>query len=247
MCSEINQNNFGTINAKQIIMPMNKTGSFINKNLLIMAELHVQPKKKSSWLPWLIGAILLIALLAFLWRTCNNTTKAVGATDSTSTGGAVATTTPAGTKTPDWNDLDRNAPAANYDEITNKDISVRGNDNYGIYSLGENILFETGKSTILKNSEQNMQQLTASINKRFPGGDLRIYGYTDSVGSSGSNKELAQQRAQSVKTWLATNAGFDSSRISINAIGEEAPVATNATAAGRQQNRRVEIVARKAK
>lgn len=212
-----------------------------------MAELHVQPKKKTSWLPWLIGAVLLIALLAFLLRSCNKTDAVAGTTDSTGTGAAVATTTPASTTTPDWADVDRNAPAANYDEIKNKDISVRGNDNYGIYSLGENILFETGKSAIRKDAEQNLQELTASIKKRFPGGDLRVYGYTDSVGTSGSNKELAQQRAEAVKSWLATNAGIDSGKISINAIGEGAPVATNGTAEGRQQNRRVEVVARKAK
>ena len=213
-----------------------------------MADLHVQPKKQSSWLPWLIGALILIALLVFLLRSCNKTDAVAGTnTDSTATGGAIATTTPSGTSTPDWADVDRNAPAANYDEITNKDISVRGNDNYGIYSLGENILFETDKSTIRKDAEQNLQQLAASIQKRFNGGNLRVYGYTDSVGTPGYNKDLAQQRAEAVKSWLATNAGIDSGKISINAIGEGAPVATNTTAAGRQKNRRVEVVARKAK
>lgn len=211
-----------------------------------MADLHVQPKKQTSWLPWLIGALILLGLLVFLLRSCNKTDAVAGA-NTDSTGAAVATTTPAGTTTPDWADVDRNAPAAKYDEITNKDISVRENGNYGIYSLGENILFETDKSTIRKDAEQNLQQLAGSIKKRFAGGDLRVYGYTDSVGTSGYNKELAQQRAEAVKSWLATNTGIDSGNISINAIGEGAPVATNATAAGRQENRRVEVVARKAK
>ena len=211
-----------------------------------MADLDVQPKKQASWLPWLIGAILLLALLIFLLRSCNKTNAVAGTADSTTTGGAVATTTPAGTKTPDWADIERNAPAASYGEITNKDIEVRGNDNYGIYSLGENILFETDKSTIKPDAEQNLKQLAASINKRFNGGEVRVYGYTDSVGSKGYNKELAEQRAEAVKSWLATNAGIDSVKISLNAIGEGAPVATNATSAGRQQNRRVEVVARKA-
>ena len=213
-----------------------------------MADLHVQPKKQTSWLPWLIGALILIALLVFLLRSCNKTDVVAATTpDSTVTGGAVATTTPAGTKTPDWADVDRNAPDTKYDEITNKDISVKENGNYGIYSLGENILFEAGKSTIKPDAEQNLQQLAASIKKRFAGGDLRVYGYTDSVGTNGYNKELAQLRAEAVKSWLATNAGIDSNKISINAIGKDAPVATNATIAGRQQNRRVEVVARKAK
>ncbi len=217
-----------------------------------MADIDVQPKRKnSSWLTWLIAALILLGLLFFLLRGCNKTTTVANTTDSTTTikdtGGAVATTTPAGSTTPDWADVDRNAPTAAYGEITDKGITVRGNDNYGIYSLGENILFETDKSTLRKDAEQNLKQVVASINKRFNGGNLRVYGYTDSTGTKGYNKELAQQRAEAVRTWLATNGGIDSTKISINAIGDAAPVATNATAQGRQQNRRVEIVARKAK
>ena len=211
-----------------------------------MADLHVQPKKQSSWLPWLIGAIIIIALLVFLLRTCNKTDAVAGNTDSTAMGGAVATTTPAGTKTPDWADVDRTAPVANYDEITNKNISVRENGNYGIYSLGENILFESGNNKIRNDAEQNLKELAASIRKRYNGGDLRIYGYTDSVGSKDYNKDLAQLRAEAVRNWLVSKAGIDADKISINAIGEGSPVATNATAAGRQENRRVEVVARKA-
>ena len=217
-----------------------------------MADLDVQPKRKSSsWLTWLIAAIILLGLLFFLLRGCNKSNAVVGTSDSTTerkdTGAAVATTTPSGSTTADWADIDRNAPAASYQEITGKGITVRGNDNYGIYSLGENILFDEGKSDIRKDAGQNLKEVVASINKRFNGGNLRVYGYTDSIGSKGYNKELAQQRAEAVRTWLATNGGFDSSKISINAIGAEAPVATNATEHGRQQNRRVEIVARKAK
>ncbi len=216
-----------------------------------MADLDVQPKKKSnSWL-WLLLLLILILLIVFFMRGCNKNGTATNTADTTTsrkdTGAAVATTTPATTTTPDWSDVDRNAPSVAYGEITNKNITVRGNDNYGIYSLGENILFDEGKSTIRKDAEQNLKEVVASINKRFNGGNLRVYGYTDSIGSKESNKELAQQRAEAVKTWLATNGGFDSTKISINAIGDNAPVATNTTEKGRQQNRRVEIVARKAK
>ncbi len=217
-----------------------------------MADLDVQPKKKSSSWLWLLLLLILVLLIVFFARGCNKNNNAAGTSDSTATtgkdtGSAVATITPAGATSPDWTDVDRNAPSVAYGEITNKNITVRGNDNYGIYSLGENILFDEGKSTIRKDAEQNLKEVVASINKRFNGGKLRIYGYTDSLGSKESNKELAQQRAEAVKTWLAANGGFDSSKISINAIGEGAPVATNTTSAGRQQNRRVEIVARKAK
>ncbi len=218
-----------------------------------MADLDVQPKKKNSWLPWLIAAIILLLLLFFLLRGCNKNTPVSNPADTTSaatnnTSGAVGTTTPAGdnsTQGADWN-IDRNAPVASYQEITDSNISVRGNDNYGIYSLGENILFNTDKATLRTDAEQNLKQLATSIEKRFTGGQVRIYGYTDSVGSKGYNKELAQQRAEAVRNWLVATGNIDSSRISLNAIGEGQPIASNTTAQGRQQNRRVEIVARKA-
>lgn len=215
-----------------------------------MADLNVQPKKKSSWLPWLIGAILLLALLFFLFRGCNKNdhnvtgadTTAAAATTTDTTAKVGATTSGAG----DWSTIDRNAPAVSYEEITAKNISVRGNDNYGIYSLGEDVLFDSDKSTIRKDAEQNLKQIAASINKRFKGGDVRIYGYTDSVGSAGYNKELAERRAQAVSSWLAANGGIDAGHISLNPIGEGRPVASNSTKQGRQQNRRVEVIARKA-
>ncbi len=217
-----------------------------------MADLDVQPKKKTSWLPWLI-ALIAILLLFLLLRSCNRTHTVASMGDSTTNigpdtsanAGAVATTVPVNGAA-DWNNIDRSAPTASYSEITNKDISVNGNDNYSIYSLGENVLFETGNSTIRKNAADNLKQVAASISQRYKGGDIRIFGYTDSVGSKGYNKELAQQRAEAVRNWLAANGGIDSSKISINAIGEGQPVATNNTAQGRQQNRRVEVAVRKA-
>ncbi len=214
-----------------------------------MANLDVQPKKKTSWLPWLIAAIILLLILLLLKHGCNKTQNAATTTDTTTTtvapapAAAVATTTPANG---DWDNIDRNAPIASYAEIKNKDINVRGNDNYGIYSLGENVLFETGNSNIRKDAHKNLKEIVTSINQRYKGGDIRVYGYTDSVGSKDYNKDLAQQRAEAVRTWLATSGGVDSSKISINAIGEGNPVATNATEKGRHQNRRVEVIARKA-
>ena len=216
-----------------------------------MAELDVQPKKKSSWLPWLIAAIILLLLLFILFRSCNKTgamatTGTHGDTSAAVTGTTTPATGTAANAAGDWGSIDRNAPAASYEELTGKNINVRGNDNYGIYSLGENILFDNDKSTIKKDAEQNLKQLAASINKRFGGGDVRIYGYTDSVGTPGYNKQLAQDRAEAVKQWLVTNGSITEGKISLNPVGEGQPIATNATEKGRQQNRRVEVVARKA-
>jgi outer membrane protein OmpA-like peptidoglycan-associated protein len=215
-----------------------------------MADLDVQPKKKGSILPWILLGLGIIALLFFLARGCNNdaTTDGVNTDSSTSavpdaSSGNMAATTPANTGS-DWSDVDFNSPSMAYDEITNKDINVRGNNNYGIYDLGENILFDEGKATIKSQAEQNLKQIAASIEKRYTGGNVRIFGHTDASGSAGANKELAEQRAEAVRNWLVKNGAIADTRISLHPIGESQPVASNATDKGREQNRRVEIVAR---
>lgn len=212
-----------------------------------MADLNVQPKQKKSWLPWLLLALGLIALIFFLMRGCNNDKATPAGSDSVSAStGTGATMDAAGATGQAWGDVDFNAPATSYDEITNKNIEVRSNNNYGIYGLGENILFDEGKSTLRGDAEQNLKQVGASIEKRYTGGEVRVFGYTDAEGSAGYNKELAEQRAQSVRDWLAKNGNISQDRISVHPVGEARPVASNSTEAGRQQNRRVEIVAKPA-
>lgn len=206
-----------------------------------MAELNVQPKKKTNFLPWLLLLLGIVALLWFL-LTRNKDDKDVANTAAATTTTA-DTTTNTNTTTADWNGVDFDAPGVNYEEITDKNINVRGNSSYGIYGLGENILFDEGKATLRTEAEANLKQIVGSIGKRYNGGDVRVYGFTDAQGSAGANKELAQQRADAVKGWLQSN-GMDEGHISVNAIGEAQPVASNNTESGRQQNRRVEIVAR---
>jgi outer membrane protein OmpA-like peptidoglycan-associated protein len=204
-----------------------------------MAELNVQPKKKTNILAWLLLLAGIAALIWWLTRDKNGEVATIPPEDTITNNATTSTTTP----TADWNSIDFNSPTVSYDEITDKNIDVRGNNSYGIYGLGENVLFDEGKATIRTDAEANLKQITGSIDKRYNGGEVRIYGYTDSTGSAGANKELAQQRADAVKNWLQSN-GIDAGRISVNAIGEARPIATNSTEAGRQQNRRVEIVAR---
>lgn len=68
-----------------------------------------------------------------------------------------------------------------------------------------------------------------------------IEGFTDSSGGSTMNQVLSERRAEAVKNALV-DMGVDASRLSARGFGEELPVTSNATAAGRQRNRRVEIV-----
>lgn len=205
-----------------------------------MAELNVQPKKGiPSWV-WLLLGIVLLAILFFLVRSCNET-KDVVATDSDTT----ATTNNDVTLNPaTWDNIDFNSPEAAYDEISDKNINVRGGNGYAIYSLGENILFDSDKSTIRPQAEENLKQIAGSLTKRYNGGQIRVYGYTDAEGSAGYNKQLAEQRAEAVKSWLMKNNNLTEDRITVHPVGEARPTASNATQSGRQQNRRVEIVAR---
>lgn len=208
-----------------------------------MANIDVQPKRGSNWLLWLVLAIIILALLFLLLRGCHGTPLPTATTDSTK-GATGVTTTGANAAAGYW-DVDMNAPKASYDEITDTSINVRGDDGYGIYGMGENILFDEGKSTLRPDAEKNLKQIAASINKRFKGGNVRVYGYTDSLGTAGANKELAGQRAEAVRNWFSSNGGIPAGNISVNAVGEQQPVASNKTEEGRQQNRRVEVVAKK--
>jgi outer membrane protein OmpA-like peptidoglycan-associated protein len=141
-----------------------------------------------------------------------------------------------------WNELDWNSPVIKYDEVKSKDVSVRGNDNYAIYSVEEKVLFNSGQSTIRKQAEQNLNEIASAITSHSKG-DIRVYGYTDSTDTKESNKELSQKRAEEVRNYLISKGNIPDNRISVYAEGEANPVATNSTSQGRQQNRRVEIVA----
>jgi outer membrane protein OmpA-like peptidoglycan-associated protein len=229
---------------------MSKQDLIITQNFNInktMAELDVQPKSSRPWWMWLILALVAIALLFFLLRSCDRDDDAADTANNAETTGTTAATeaTPADNDA-DWNDIDFGLPAVSYEEITDKDINVRGNDDYAIYSIDETILFASDQSTIQPQAAQKLQQITNSMGKRFNGGHVRIYGYTDSQGSAGYNKELAEQRARAVQTWLVQNGDITQDNISLHPVGESRPVASNETAAGRQQNRRVEIVVRRA-
>ncbi len=204
-----------------------------------MTELNVQPKKKASPLPWILLVLGAIALVWFLTRDREDTAATPTVTDTTP-----ATVAPpvADNTRVDWNVVDFNAPSLRYDEITNTNVTVRGSGRYGIYTIDETVLFDQGQADIRSNAEAALAQVASSIGKRYNKGSLRVYGYTDAQGSAAANDSLAHQRAIAVKNWLQNN-GVDANRITVNAVGEANPVATNTTEKGRQQNRRVEIVA----
>jgi outer membrane protein OmpA-like peptidoglycan-associated protein len=220
-----------------------------------MAELNVEPKKKSP-IGWIILIIIIVLIiLYFIFRGSNSGNNRMNntATDTTGmmnkkdTNHATASVTTNNTNntvaaTSGWEGINYSAPTQNYSEITDKNIEVRNDNKYAVYSLGEDILFDENKSTIRPSADKDLKQIAASIKKRFSNDDVRVYGFTDSVGSKDYNKKLAEDRAAAVESWLVKNGGISSNRISLNAVGEAHPAATNKTEKGRQENRRVEIV-----
>jgi len=209
-----------------------------------MAQLDVQPKQKSPIWIWIVLIIVIIGVLFMLLRGCNKSYQptALKTTDSDSTQADTSSKTVATTQ-PDWEAVDFDMPKSTYDEITDTAIVVRGNDKYTIYGLGENILFAADQSTLQANAEGRLKIIAGSLAKRFKNASIGVYGHADSTGTASANKELGEARAEAVKDWLVTNAGMAEGMISIHSLGDTKPIATNETAAGRQQNRSVEIVA----
>jgi outer membrane protein OmpA-like peptidoglycan-associated protein len=208
-----------------------------------MAHLEVKPKSGTPWWLWLLLAIVIIAILLFLLKGCNSK-KNVVTTDSTTTTTDSSSAKPAvAVTTPDFNGVDFNSPKSSDPDVTDKDISVSGNDKYTIYTLGENVLFATDQSTVQGSADAKLKQVISSLNKRFKGATIGVFGNTDSTGTTGHNKQLGADRAAAVKAWLVSNGGLDSTKVSVHSLGETKPVASNATASGRRQNRNVEIVA----
>lgn len=129
-------------------------------------------------------------------------------------------------------------------EVNLPGVTVRGNEDYQIYGLEEKVLFDTDKATIKPSAAEALKQISASITKRYAGKDVRVLGFADARGDKSYNRELSQQRAEAVKNYLVATDKLPADHLSTEAFGESAPAASNATPAGRQENRRVEIAVR---
>jgi len=104
----------------------------------------------------------------------------------------------------------------------------------------QNIHFVTGKADITPDSEATLSKVAQAM-KDNPDWKIRVEGFTDSTGNRESNLKLSEERAESVASWLADH-GVDRARLTTKGYGEDQPVATNKTDAGRRKNRRVELV-----
>lgn len=112
--------------------------------------------------------------------------------------------------------------------------------NRGVMLTMSDVMFATGQATITPGGMLSLNKL-ADILKQNPNEKVLVEGHTDNVGSPAFNRELSQRRADAVRDALMER-GVSPDRIATRGLGEEFPVASNANPAGRQQNRRVDIV-----
>ncbi len=108
-----------------------------------------------------------------------------------------------------------------------------------VVTLGD-VLFETGKADIKPGARRTLDQMIRAL-RADRSATLAIEGHTDSVGKRNYNLTLSQRRANAVRAYLVGR-GIAANRILTRGLGPDYPVASNRTEAGRQQNRRVEMI-----
>ena len=190
------------------------------------SHIHIE-EKKTNWLAWLLLAAGVLALLVGLSR-CNRDDATQATTTTTTNSTEVVAETP-------------NAPKA---------AALAGTSALGGFLAGnqpapqtftfEKLNFDTAKSDIRPSDQADVDQVAATL-KQYPNTHVRIAGYADTRGNEAANAALGKARADSVKAALVAK-GIDGGRIETTTGGASDPVDTNATAAGRAENRRTELV-----
>ncbi|HHW35445.1 MAG TPA: OmpA family protein [Paracoccus solventivorans] len=109
-------------------------------------------------------------------------------------------------------------------------------------TLPESVLFGFDSAAISGPAQNDLYAVARNL-QQYPNSTIQVIGHTDSTGTAAYNVDLSQRRARSVANVL-TAGGVSSNRIAIAGMGMSQPIASNDTAAGRAQNRRVEIIIR---
>jgi outer membrane protein OmpA-like peptidoglycan-associated protein len=120
------------------------------------------------------------------------------------------------------------------------DVRAKQTDRGWVLTLKNELLFDSGGSTLKPGAERALDNLVQFLEKH-PDRSIAIEGFTDSTGSTNVNQSLSEKRAWAVKAALVKR-GISSTRIDARGYGPSFPVASNDNATGRQLNRRVEIV-----
>lgn len=121
----------------------------------------------------------------------------------------------------------------------NQILETKDSERGLVVNLGD-VLFDTGKYTIRPLAREKLARLSGIV-LAYPGLKLESEGHTDNIGGEQFNQKLSEQRAQTVRDYLVSQ-GIPDASVTSTGKGFSMPVASNDTAAGRQKNRRVEII-----
>lgn len=136
-------------------------------------------------------------------------------------------------------EADKAAMRTRLSEQLNKILQTRDTARGLIVSMSD-VLFDTGKYSLKLGARERLAKV-AGILLSYPGLNIEVGGYTDNVGGDGMNQRLSENRAASVRDYLVRQ-GVATNSVSARGFGNTLPVATNDNSAGRQQNRRVELL-----
>jgi len=124
-------------------------------------------------------------------------------------------------------------------QLQNSGVSVTRVGNDIILNMPENITFDVADAQLKTRFLSTLDSVTLVL-KEYNKTTIAIDGHTDSDGSNAYNQDLSQRRALSVANYLAAK-GVNAARLRATGYGESSPIASNATSAGKAQNRRVEL------
>lgn len=119
-------------------------------------------------------------------------------------------------------------------------VTVERSGNTLVVRFAEELLFRAGSSTLSADAASRLTALARTL-QRYPDNNVAVSGHADSTGDAAYNLRLSQDRAETVRAYL-TAQGLNPERVTAFGYGETKPVASNTTAVGRRQNRRVEIL-----
>ncbi|MBN2193464.1 MAG: OmpA family protein [Polyangiaceae bacterium] len=186
----------------------------------------------------LVGSACALTIAAGCTVTVNkgpNTATATDTTTATATATAAPTVTPAPTATAE--------PAPTTTATAEKPDKKYSVDKDGRVNIPGNIVFAKDSAKIEESdagTQEVLRQLKLFCDENPRVTKIRIEGHTDNDGDAAHNMQLSGERARAVKTWLV-NAGVKPERLVAVGFGENAPIADNATAEGKAQNRRTEF------
>jgi len=136
-------------------------------------------------------------------------------------------------------ETDKAAMRAKLSEQLNSILQTRDSARGLIVSMSD-VLFDTGKFSLKPGAREKLAKV-AGILLAYPGLNIEVGGYTDNVGADTMNQTLSENRASSVRDYLVQE-GVSTNSVSAKGFGNTLPVASNDNSAGRQQNRRVELL-----